>query len=759
MKTWKWADAETVRGRVAAAILHEQTGDARLGDIVLRDHQRDAADRLRRALEKFGGALLADEVGLGKTYTALAVARAFASRLIVAPAALTPMWKAAVARCALSADVISFETLSRRELTYPHYDLVLVDEAHHARNPLTRRYSQLASVTRAARVLLLTATPVHNASDDLTAVLALFLGSRAQRLTPAERAACVVRRTRNDIRDVPIPERSAPAWCNVDGSVDVLRSLTAIPAPCPPRDGGVASALVTLSLVRSWASTEAALRSALRRRIAKADALTDALSSGRYPSRAELRAWVVGDDATQLAFPELVVESVDGNTRALLEAVRRHADGARHALATTVRGDGDVDRQRAGIIREIRDRHRGERIVVFSQYAESVHEMFTRLRHDGGVAAVTANGATVAGGPLTRTQALDRFAPVASGARTPSRAEAIELLIATDLLSEGLNLQDASVVIHLDLPWTAARLTQRMGRVWRIASPHAKVHEYAIAPPAPAEDLLHLTQVLTQKAAAAWSSIGESLAPLLASTRSAPPQPPLDRAAAEEAVRRTLRAWIDTDEESAGDATILAVGVHARSDGWLAAIVNASGAQLIACRTGEHPSSDPRVVAPIAQQATGAPCVAAPARVDRALADLDAYLEAARAAADVGVSAVGSHARAVAASRISALAAAAPAHRRVATARLAARARVSVARSRSAGAERLLAALVASRTPDDDAAGAAETWLERVVAATESSTPNAEPVPSAEPPRVVALVVLVGKQTALTHTPEAERSR
>ena len=46
----------------------------------------------------------------------------------------------------------------------------------------------------------------------------------------------------------------------------------------------------------------------------------------------------------------------------------------------------------------------------------------------------------------------------------------VDLLIATDLLSEGLNLQDASVVVHLDLPWTAARLTQRIGRVWRVGA-------------------------------------------------------------------------------------------------------------------------------------------------------------------------------------------------------------------------------------------------------------------------------------------------
>src|SRR5688572_10824059 len=72
--------------------------------------------------------------------------------------------------------------------------------------------------------------------------------------------------------------------------------------------------------------------------------------------------------------------------------------------------------------------------------------------------------------------------------RTPRvRAERIDLLLSTDVLSEGVGLQDASVVVHLDLPWTPARLEQRTGRIARLGSRHATVAVYAIAPPASAE--------------------------------------------------------------------------------------------------------------------------------------------------------------------------------------------------------------------------------------------------------------------------------
>jgi superfamily II DNA or RNA helicase len=757
MTPWHWADTEIVRARIAVLQQIDLPADTRLGDIVLRDHQRDAAGRLRHAMDRFGGALLADEVGLGKTYTALAAMRDANALLIVAPAALAHMWEGALERARMQADIVSFETLSRRNDGARGCDAVIVDEAHHARNPLTRRYAALASLTRRARVLLLSATPVHNSGRDLGALLSLFLGSRAERMSAAEVSACVVRRTRGEVRGVSIPGRAPPVWCDVPSSPDVLRAILEVPAPCPPRGGGDAGALVTLSLVRAWSSSEAALRAALRRRLSRAEALADALSTGRHPSKAELRAWVIGDDATQLAFPELVSDALTEDARGLLASVRAHAAGVRLALTVLSANAGVTDEHRCRVLRDIRRRHAGERIVVFSQYADTVHEMFTRLRADGGIASVTANGALVAGGPLTRSQVLSRFAPVAMSSRPPSRAESIEVLIATDLLSEGLNLQDAAVVVHLDIPWTNARLTQRLGRVWRIGSEHPRVHEYAIAAPAAADELLRITELLTRKAGAAASAIGEPFLPLLASrVRHASTPAPLDRVRAGEELRTVLREWLESaaaekasSGSTAADAppaneTVVA-GVRSTFDGWIGVVEVAGDLQLVGARQSEGATSDPRCVLEIARAAGGAACVASPSRVERVLKEADAYLSAASAAADAGVAAVGSRARAAASSRIAALAAAAPPHRRPAVSRLAATARDAVAGSRSAGAERLLAALV-STIASDEGADAAEAWLERIIEVTEPGAPNANNFAlgaRTTRTRVHALIVLV----------------
>jgi hypothetical protein len=147
----------------------------------------------------------------------------------------------------------------------------------------------------------------------------------------------------------------------------------------------------------------------------------------------------------------------------------------------------------------------------------------------------------------------------------------------------------------------------------------------------------------------------------------------------------------------------------------------------------------------IYRAAGGAACVASPSRVERVLKEADAYLSAASAAADAGVAAVGSRARAAASSRIAALAAAAPPHRRPAVSRLAATARDAVAGSRSAGAERLLAALV-STIASDEGADAAEAWLERIIEVTEPGAPTANNFAvgaRTTRTRVHALIVLV----------------
>ena len=111
-----------------------------------------------------------------------------------------------------------------------------------------------------------------------------------------------------------------------------------------------------------------------------------------------------------------------------------------------------------------------------------------------------------------RRAVLERFAPLAAHRETepsddpallrkiePLSAQSIELLIATDVLSEGQNLQDAQFLVNYDLPWNPVRMIQRAGRIDRLFSPHDKVYIYNLMPEDGLEDILKLVENLSRK--------------------------------------------------------------------------------------------------------------------------------------------------------------------------------------------------------------------------------------------------------------------
>ncbi|MDB4911579.1 MAG: hypothetical protein JWO39_2402, partial [Gemmatimonadetes bacterium] len=490
--------AVSARALIAARWLPAHDASSELGSVRLHAHQQSAVDRLRDLLRGHRGALLADEAGLGKTYVAAALMREAARPLLVIPAALRIMWRDALAAAGVRATTISYSALSRGKLPNGDFDLLVLDEAHHARTASTLRYAALASLAARAQVLLLTATPVHNRRAELAALFALFLGARAYTMSDAGLATLIVRRERTDIAHaIAIPDAPAPEWIAVRDDGSLLSELLSLPPPLPPSDGGVGGALLTWSLLRQWASSRGALAGALRRRIARGIALESALAEGRYPDRRELRAWSSVDDAIQLAFPQLVAAPVAA-ADALHARVQEHLAAVR-ALLARMRSDEGVDAARAQAIRDVRARHPGEKVLVFSQYADTVNALFSELRGVRGVAALSARGGRIASGRLSRQETLERFAPRATCVPPPSDTERIDLLLTTDLASEGLNLHDASVVVHLDLPWTPARLEQRVARSRRIGALHARTHSYALAPPADAEMVLAVERRLRQK--------------------------------------------------------------------------------------------------------------------------------------------------------------------------------------------------------------------------------------------------------------------
>lgn len=705
-----------VRQRIAELVLARRPpADTSVGDVALWPHQRNAVARLRMAIAEFGGALLADDVGTGKTFVALAIASGYASPLVVAPAGLREGWWRAAERAGRVVSFVSFESLSRGRRPGTGHDFVIVDEAHHCRNPRATRYGALASLLVNTPVLLLSATPIHNRRNDLVALLALFLGASASALGESEIARCVVRRSRDVLA-------SAGALPRIVGPISIATHLVdditpdailALPPPLPAADGGTAGALLSYTLLRQWASSQGALLAGIRRRLAVAHALSATLDDGRYPTRAELAAWTLGDDAQQLAMGALLSPADQRPPRAeLRDAVVAHMDGLR-ALRRAALAHPDIDRHRALRLRELWTAHPGERSIAFSQFAETIDAYWRELRTVPRACALTARGARTAGGAISRGAALGSFRPGHGG--DASTVDYISALLTTDLASEGLDLHDASVLIHLDLPWTPARLEQRVGRIVRPGSPHALAHLYAMEPPIGAAALLDIRHRLVAKLAAARSTLGAVMSGIgieLELDRS--PTAPTTAAERLEAILGRWRSAALTPNgdcpdvsQGSGDvdgraaiAPAIAVA-HAAGWGWLA-LVAGDRARLVASLDGAS-GDNPRFAVRICDRIDTLPDGREPPppspgpAIARATEQLRSWLDARRGSALAGIDdMVTVRGRRRALTTIARLADA-PASARAVLSESAGRALAAAGRPLGAGSERLLLELDAER--------------------------------------------------------------
>lgn len=716
----------------------------RIGSVTLHAHQLSAARRLLAAIEEFGGALLADEVGMGKTFVALAVTRKFRSSIVIGPAALRDMWSEQARRAGLQLPFLSLESLSRRAHAGKHCDLVIIDEAHHFRNPSTARYRHVSRMVKRSKVLMLSATPIHNSRRDLAVLLALFIGSRAELLTEPEIARCVVRRQIESagLSD-RIPQAKVLVWKEIDDGDAISSQLLELPPPVPLRDGGDGGALVARSLLRQWCSSDAALESALRRRLARSIAIRNALECGSYPSEQELSAWTFAEDSVQLAFPALVASPVDDGA-ALLAALLAHDMALRRILAS-IGNSHPRDAMRADVIREIRTAHPGVPVVAFSQYTETVRALFRELRTERGVASLTATAARVAGGGITRRETLARFAPIASGARAPRYIDRIDLLLTTDLLSEGINLQDAGIVVHLDLPWTAARLEQRMGRVRRLSSIHRRVHAYGIRPSTAAETLISLEETIRTKMREAQQSVGAAR-PLLPddNTSDSAGHGRSDPITAIERIRSILEGWCPITSRESGDPPQLATdrlcvaATASKGKGFLALYADRSGLTLLAS-DGTRVNDSPQEVLEVLLRAGGEDVLPLSSAIAQAKERIRSWLRLSVTvgSADIGAANV-ARVRRKALRRISAAVESSRPHARQRLLNLAERARVVVLGRLGAAAETELVDLASSNLPD-------EKWLQAVIQETaprdesDGSSIRVQLVPQ---PRIVALLLL-----------------
>ena len=303
-------------------------------------------------------------------------------------------------------------------------------------------------------------------------------------------------------------------------------------------------------LLKRMESSQAALTSTVRSLVDYLNLFLARLEQGRVltPKQAyKLRAVLGGslpdhdqdvedlDPRAVAALQQELEAPVDGDLRAKLQADVEFDRDRLQTLLTRLQWleemlaeQGDpkaqaVRRLLEGLPKEDNHGH-PTKVALFTTYKDTAQHLFQQF---GGDADSLKSGVRVqsnledgrwmslltGGDDQGRRRAvLERFAPLAAHRATepsddpallrkiePLRAQSIELLIATDVLSEGQNLQDAQFLVNYDLPWNPVRLIQRAGRIDRLFSPHDRVYIYNLMPEEGLEDLLNLVANLSKK--------------------------------------------------------------------------------------------------------------------------------------------------------------------------------------------------------------------------------------------------------------------
>ncbi|PDW01368.1 hypothetical protein A9Q02_21020 [Candidatus Chloroploca asiatica] len=551
--------------------------------VELATFQHEAFQKAQRILRRYHGVMIADSVGLGKTYIGKKLLELFAyyqrqRALIICPAQLREMWQRQIEESRIAARIIGMEELGRAD--YPvsqHSDaeFVLVDESHNFRNPQAQRYQNLSRILASGepkRVALLTATPINNSLWDLYHQIALWtrgndgyfreagIRSLRQYFKEAEGLSgaggalfnlleeVVIRRTRAfiqehygevTINDQPLrfPKRAplqtlrynlGDAYNGLFGQITSAIEELELPAYNPESylitpaasdklramtNGGIVGLLKTTLLKRFESSVVAFRRSIHRLRDFEAQFLAQLRMGRLLHSGAHRRILRLEEDDDPVGLDAMLasLEPIDP-ARYHVATIEAHVAHDLHLLdAIIARIDPlgpDADTKLQAFLAELRTLAEAK-IVIFSYYRDTAHYLAAQIAADPDLAGRQVAVLSSDIPPRERQRLIERFAPLSNKARpTVDPANEINLLIATDVLSEGQNLQDADRLINYDLHWNPTRMIQRNGRIDRLGNPHPLIQIANIFPADDLEVLLRLVERIQTRLHAINETIG-----------------------------------------------------------------------------------------------------------------------------------------------------------------------------------------------------------------------------------------------------------
>ncbi|MDF5717425.1 MAG: helicase-related protein [Rhizonema sp. NSF051] len=573
----------------------------------LASFQQEGFERAVRLLERHRACIVADAVGLGKTFIGLRLLDHYLIKdkrpgyvpraVVICPAQLRELvWLKKLDEFGIKADVISQEEISRKHFDvkrFSKYDLVLVDESHNFRNSATNRYRNLqkliGSGKRNKRVVLLTATPINNSLYDLYHQILLLtrnnetyyrewgisnLRGYFKELTKGSveitelLLQTMVRRSRQDVikrqqageqifiagKEIHFPKRQleqftynfeasfAGLYAGIANQIDQLNlapyNIRAFKKRKNQQDEAQVKrneALVALMkslFLKRLESSLIAFENSISYQQGFQQEFDAYLQEGQLLDSTTFRKILVAetDEEENVEIEELIsslpeIDPKDYQINQLRSQIAEDCCILKNILLKlqtireTVVANQDYDRKLAAF-KQLLLQLKGQKVLVFSYFKDTAEYVYNQLHKDQDwLAAMEVDeyspiidlitGATPS---QQRFEKVKRFAPKANCSNDEElqvyQNQGIDIIICTDVLSEGQNLQDAGVLVNYDLHWNPVRMIQRAGRIDRLGTDFEELFIYNCFPEEGLETLLGLVARLQQRIAMIDREVG-----------------------------------------------------------------------------------------------------------------------------------------------------------------------------------------------------------------------------------------------------------
>ena len=290
-------------------------------------------------------------------------------------------------------------------------------------------------------------------------------------------------------------------------------------------------ALLRTSILKRFESSVEAFRLTVQKMADEHDRFLEALDSGHVVNTKFMKE-LSGDDETAmeeaLSRSEHIVCAKSYDVDLLREVVRRDRD-----LLRGLADDSDtkpeydlklkalsdelvkiVDKAKKECVSEY-DEQQKRKVLVFSFFEHTVHWIHEFLKDEfenrNELSCYKTRMSAVSGsdvGGVSRQNAILGFAPISMESEFGAEDDCYDILVTTDVLAEGVNLQQCRHIINFDMPWNPMRLVQRHGRIDRINSPYSHVFMRTFFPVDRLDAMLNLERRILDKLSWAAASIG-----------------------------------------------------------------------------------------------------------------------------------------------------------------------------------------------------------------------------------------------------------